>query len=214
MVTEEQIKFKYLVALNDNTMRIGLDDSAKQLSSDELLDRYRAKMLAEIGREIHLSINGERVSLEPTESELGHRHPIRFTCSYFAPLSPSSGPLNVQIQDRNYRDMRKSFRASCKSRPQEILTKCNVAPILVRTNLQELWKLSDEKRLELQTIMFALNCNSDPAIVSDEKTKNDSQTQSNNENASNNRSKWNIALLCLGVLLTVELIYFSYRTKQ
>jgi hypothetical protein len=144
--------------LNSRPLKPSPDSANEEFADEEfandqqLAAEFRAMAIAHLSKNLIVSCNGKRLIMSPTSGPPRLRRHMSVTVEYEAILPPETSPVDLSISDENMQNLDGAIRLSLKASGQSVLTRSNVAPILVRAERVELGNLDDSSRQQAQTI--------------------------------------------------------------
>lgn len=150
VVRDDKLRVKYFVGLNENTMADMLSSwsSAKATSNDEeTAEKFQRVLLNKLASQIEIEIAGERKKLTGSTMELCPKHHFDFVASYELQL-PSDQTLEIKITDKNFLANDSAARFAFKGVGSTMVSRVNVAPIIIRARRIEFGGVPQPERLE------------------------------------------------------------------
>ena len=154
VIRDNKATLKYYVGVSEVTAKAYVEKwSEKKLADNSEVDceiEFGRQLVARLPNQIELKINGTLRKLRPVDVSNPAKH--HFTCVAQLEFELDPGPNEINIVDKEFREIQSAARYSLKALGSTMLVKSNVAPIIIRAKRHELKADGANRRAELCTI--------------------------------------------------------------
>lgn len=152
VIRDRQIEVTVQIGINAKTMRDKLAtwDVTEEFENEmELTNRFCEVIRDRLVKKFELQLDGERIEMQVTRVDPFAEHHKTAVMTLVAELPEGSTGGQLTLQDSSFMNLDGAVRYSIKGRGKTLVTKSNVAPIIIRAKRIELGALDAEQRLEL-----------------------------------------------------------------
>ena len=154
-IRDGKLTIEYAIGLTEPTMEQLLDseasaatpesDSPLERSQTSVRERFKQHLEGLLQKQLHVKFNESTCSMELQAITDYPKHHYDFVATMSCKLSPEQ-TVKLRIQDACFSDLDGGARYALKSRGKTIISRTNVAPIIIRAKRHELSGLKPDER--------------------------------------------------------------------
>ena len=150
LIRDRQIEISVQIGINAKTMRDKLatwDISEEYENETDLTNRFCEEIRHRLLEKFELRLDGEPLELEVTNVDPFAEHHKTAVMKLVAQIPEEVTGGQITFQDSSFMKLDGAVRYAIKGRGTTLVTKSNVAPIIIRADRVELGPLDAEQRL-------------------------------------------------------------------
>ncbi len=154
VIRDERLQVRFYAGLTETTMVQWLEawEENPSVGESSVRDQFKHELSKRLQRLLELTVNGERAELKFVGIEDCPRHQFDFLVHLENTL-PADQTLEIKLTDRGLDHWKSAARYSLKGLGTTMISKSNVAPIIIRSRRIEFDPMPEKTRIKHSTII-------------------------------------------------------------